>query len=546
MSDTTELHRLLNRWQWHWRVRQTARWSVRGAFTGLAIGVGLGLAARLAPLWETSQWLTWAVLSGVGGALAGGLLAGLWPQTPARAARRFEIRAELESRLSTALELAAQPVLAPEWLRQQQLADAVRMARAADMRHALPRPWQRADLWLTLIAAFSLLALAAWPNPHNLALQRQQAVQQAAQQQAAALADIIKQVEANPNLTDDQKEQITQPLSEAQQALQNTPLTQEQAERILAETQQELRALNNPQAIEQAQNLQQAGSGLTDNATTQNAGQALAEGNFEQAAQELANIDPANLTPAEQQALANELEQAAQQLQATNPELAQQLQAAADALRRGDVSAARSALQQAARTVQQTGQAADQAQAAQQAAQQVGESQQAMAQAGQTGQQGQTGQTGQQGQTGQTGQTGQQGQTGTGNQQGGGTGAGTGAGTGTGNGDQQGGASGGNQNNTTGGGNDGGTGVYEPIYAPQLLGGAGGPQVDLPQNNTGQPGGELVNTGPADLQNTGNVLVPYNQALPQYQQNAFSAMENNPPPPNLRTIVRDYFTSLQP
>src|SRR6185503_6218038 len=98
--------------------------------------------------------------------------------------------------------------------------------------------------------------------------------------------------------------------------------------------------LGDPNAEAQAQALEDAAQTLSQNPQTQAAAEALANGDIQQAASDLANIDPSQLTEAQRQALADTLEQTAQQLATSNPAVSQQLQAAADALRAGDAAAA--------------------------------------------------------------------------------------------------------------------------------------------------------------------------------------------------------------
>lgn len=86
---------------------------------------------------------------------------------------------------------------------------------------------------------------------------------------------------------------------------------------------------------------------------------------------------------------------------------------------------------------------------------------------------------------------------------------------------------------------------YEPIYAPTHLGGTGsGSQVDLP--GTGDPGDQVIGQGPTGPQNNGNVTVPYNQVYGNYSDAARTAVDNGEVPADLRDIVRDYFSSLEP
>lgn len=537
-----ELDERLSAWLLRWRAREAVRWGVRGLAAGLAAGLGLALIARLAPLQPVPVLALWAAGLAVGGlglALAAGFF---WPRSRQAAARYFDRAFSLAERTSAALELAARPDLAPDWLAREQWDDAARAARQVQAGRKLPL-WAvpRLEAGLATALLLALIASLALPNPQQARLAQQQAVQQAIAEQQQQIEALIRAVEADPGLTEAEKEQLTRPLEEAQQRLQEPDLTEAEALQALAEAQQEVRSLQNPQAEAQAGGLQQAGQGLSQNPTTQSAGEALANGDLQQAADSLSAIDPAQLTEAERQALADQLEQTADQLQGSNPETAEALQEAAEALRRGDSQAAGQALDRAAESVARTGREAAQSEAAGQASAEVARAQRAIAQAGQGQGQGQ-GQTQDQGQ-GEGQEQGQgQGQGSGGTQ---GQGQGSGAGQGEGDGQGQGGQAGGQMPQGNGPG-DGGERAYEPIYSPYRLGGSGGPDVNLPQQGDGQPGDPVIGQGPTNPQDPGQVTVPYNQVFPAYRDAAYSAVGQGEVPPELVPVVRDYFSSLEP
>jgi hypothetical protein len=89
---------------------------------------------------------------------------------------------------------------------------------------------------------------------------------------------------------------------------------------------------------------------------------------------------------------------------------------------------------------------------------------------------------------------------------------------------------------------DGGLREFEPLYAPQRLGGAGGPELELPPG--GDPG-ELLRELPGEPE-VGQSTVPYNQIYAQYREAAGQALADQRIPLGLRQTVRDYFSSLEP
>jgi hypothetical protein len=84
---------------------------------------------------------------------------------------------------------------------------------------------------------------------------------------------------------------------------------------------------------------------------------------------------------------------------------------------------------------------------------------------------------------------------------------------------------------------------YEQIYAPTLLGGEGGPIVNLPGS---AQGGDVVGQGPTTPTDPGQSLVPYNQVLPQYEQANQNAIDNGSIPFQFIQIIHSYFDSLKP
>ncbi len=86
-----------------------------------------------------------------------------------------------------------------------------------------------------VLGAVALFAgFAFWPNPQDTVLAQQQAVQQAIAEQIEKIEQAIAAIENNDDLTDDQKEALTEPLEQAQQALQQPGLTEDQAQEALA------------------------------------------------------------------------------------------------------------------------------------------------------------------------------------------------------------------------------------------------------------------------------------------------------------------------
>jgi hypothetical protein len=91
---------------------------------------------------------------------------------------------------------------------------------------------------------------------------------------------------------------------------------------------------------------------------------------------------------------------------------------------------------------------------------------------------------------------------------------------------------------------DGGERVYEQIYAPQRLGEEGGETVTLP--GSGQPGDQVIGEGEVAPGMENPSSVPYVEVYPAYLQAYRQAVESGRVPLHLRSIVREYFSSLEP
>jgi len=360
------------------------------------------------------------------------------------------------------------------------------------------------------------------------AASQQRAVEEAIAAEQAKIEEIIKEINASESLTDEQKEALAKPLKDAQKELQNNP-TMEGAVSTLTSTGEQLKALDSQQAAQIQQALTQAGSSLAAQEGTplEALGKDLAKGNFAGAASKLANMDLSQMSAKELQQLAEQLEAMANSLAATNPQLAQQLMDAAQAIRSGDMAKAQQAMSSAASQMAQAGQQVSAAQMAKQAAGQLQQGAGKILAAG-------GGQTPSQG-----------GAMAQGNQSGGQNNGGGGSGSGSGSAPQSNQAGGEAstspipQNNGAG---DGGESAYEQIYAPALLGGAGGDMLGAP---TSGEDGEVIGTSPTTAED-GESLVPYTEVYSQYNQFNRQALENGEVPVQFMDVVRNYFGSLQP
>lgn len=541
IAPLDEIKRLLGIWTRRYRWQRAIIWTLRGLAVGLfASGiVALGLLAHESLLPETFLRLTLGF--GFGSASLAGAVANFWPVSPLWAAQYFDVRFGLKERVSTALETSRQNHTdggeSSLLLRQRQ--DALTAARQVDSGHLMPVRIPVREISAILLMILVLAGLFQFGQPAFQAALQSRLEQQALLAQNEKIAALITEIERSHQLSPEQQQALIQPLRQAQQDLSQAD-SSEQGVSILTRTEGELHSLSSPQLEEQIESLQALGEIL--GGPLEDTGRSLAEGDLEGAVQELEDLNPGELSPQEQAGLAEDLEAAASTLQSNQPELAGSLRSAAQALRGEDAQAAQSHLADASQALRETAWRAELSQAAEQAAAALNQDSQQLAQQSQTG--AATGQASGASSGPETGQssTGESSGSPGGEDSGGST---SGAGQGESQGQSQPGADAGSQSiesaNSPG---DGGERVYEPIYAPSRLGGDGEEEVQLPGSQS--PGDEITGESPVLPEEMGGGQVPYIEVFPQYQEAARQAMESMPVPPHLRSLVRDYFSALEP
>jgi hypothetical protein len=529
-TDLSDLKQLLSRWLRWYRLRRGLDWAGYGLLAGLFLGLTAGFLAASQHVLLRSEFnllITSTALISSFLAFASGVA---WPTPIPQAARVFDRAFNLHERLSTALEYSqSEPrSLASAGLVALQLADTLHHAHQVDLQRALPLRLRRIHLLLSSLLILGVLLIGWRGAPLFTQAAHQRQVEQAIAGQIAQIETLQSNILDNEHLTPQAQQELLQILADASLRLEQAE-TAEEAVSILAETQQSLLEISDPQAQSLSQSLQSIGTSLSGQANSPLAavGQQLAAGEFASAAEALASIDPANLSPEQRLALADQLSEAAQALQSTAPELSANLSQAAGAIQAGDDQAAQQALAQASQSLRQSAQQIAQSQAAAQAASQLSSSQQQMLQAAQG-----DGSISPQSALGSSSQAAQ--------------GA---ASSGAGHGDNQAGDVVGleagddpiSQNNAPG---DGGESSYQPLYPPDRLGGSSDNLVTLP--SSAETGELILGQGDIAPGAQSRTTVPYTQVYAYYAQVYRQAIENGDIPPSLRTLVRDYFTSLEP
>jgi len=528
MSTISEITETLDRWTRRWRWQRAITWSLRG----FSIGLFVILATALIGLYQANllrnEFLILVISASLFFPFAAGAIAFLYPILPIRAARHFDLLFHLEERISTALELQQpQKNPIPQEMIQRQLEDAVAASKTVYIKRRLSLHVRLREVIPALVLITALGVLWFRGDDWFKASQLARDVEMEVAQQQADVEKMIEEINSNQALSDEQKQALTQPLQEAMQSLQENP-SLENSVSVLTRTGEKLQSLSNPQSQQTQQALTQAGSEIAQqkNSPMQSVGNELAQGNYVSAASQLENIDLNNLNPAEQKQLADQLDELADSLSSTNPKLADELSQAANSIRSGDMTTAQQALSNAAKSLSQAGQQITFSQMASQSAAQIQNGAREVLAAG--GSQ-------------QTASTGQGHTPGEGSSNSGGSGSGSGNDAGNPQSGDEAGSSPIPQDNGPG---DGGETAYEQIYAPSLLGGEGGPDVNLPNSGNGE--GDVIGQGPVTPGNPGSSLVPYSEVYAEYEQINNQAIENGEIPPQFIQIIKNYFDSLKP
>ena len=341
-----KLTRALRPWRSRLSLQQALRWTANGLIVGMLLACLLLLVSRFIPF---ASVLFWAMAAIVIALLCAAGLAFYYRPSFAYSARRVDALLALHDRLSTAWEYREEDSPLPALQRRDALErlDGHIPASAISLRPG------RARLLTFAVVALAFVLLLLLPNPLNAALQQQQAFQNSLTRQIAQLEHIRQVIDSQattpPQVRDQLDKILQQAMSQLQQASNAT-----QAQQIVAQTQQKLNQLRDPQADSKASANAAASSTLqsSSNANVKGAGKALAKGDskgLSNALQKLAS-QLNNTTAAQRAQLAQQIAQAANQASG-NPQLASALQQLAKSIADGnsnDISDAIKAVQNAA------------------------------------------------------------------------------------------------------------------------------------------------------------------------------------------------------
>ncbi len=527
-GDYDTLRRHLRRWDGRRRRQEFLRampWVLLAALLAAGLPALLARARPLLTRGDVALVAAGLLFVGLAGAA---IFIWLRPRSLVEQARFSDRQFALRERATTAVEIHSGRLAVAADLAGRQLDDTLQAAAAVDPARELPLTSRPAD-WLPPLATLAGLLLLLWlPNPQEAALREQRAVSTTVAEQTAALSALSEEIAADETLTEAQREALQASLDEALAALSQPNLSREEAVAALSQAGGELRDLSRDfseaSAGAAAEAMAEAAAALGDDPATAELAEALAGGDQASAAaaaQALAD-SLSELSAEEQAALAERLAEAAKALSEGDAALAESLAEAAEALSQQDVAAAQAALGETAATLDERAQAETAADRAAAAAEQVAGAQQAVAgdQAGES-------------------------TAGAGDPNGGASG-----------GDLQGGGSSGNAGSegagTTGqGGPAPGGGHVENVFVPPSAGLEGeGQSLELETQCLIDPAncGPVAGQSPADPDAPAGAgsPVPYDRVFGDYRDAAFEALSGGDIPLRLQSLVRDYFTALEP
>ncbi|MCA9920100.1 MAG: hypothetical protein KC445_19215, partial [Anaerolineales bacterium] len=220
------LKQQLKQWNGRRRLRDGLLWLPRGLLIGLLLGVVVATVARFRPLLTNRE--VGLVAGGLG--LVGLLGAVIWLISQRRdllqQARFADRQFLLKERASTAVEIQTQQLDATPTFADLQLNDTLTAVRRVDTKAMLPFTVNRQD-WLVILVAVVLLGTAVLlPNAQESELLKSRAIQETIAEQVEALEALQEEIIQNPELTDEQKEELTEPIQNALEGLEQGNLSQ--------------------------------------------------------------------------------------------------------------------------------------------------------------------------------------------------------------------------------------------------------------------------------------------------------------------------------
>ncbi len=267
-------------------------WVIVGLLVGAALAVGCGVL-RLTIHWQDGGWF--AGLALVAGPLVAGVAALVWllprPNWIA-AAQAVDHHYQLKDRTESALDFAQRHI--PSEKRAfavLQLADAIHHLDQVEPEAVAPLKAPRL-LSGALVASAAAVAFALIPLKQEEAAAGPTAPEEQIVAEAEAIAESIRELEDEFKQDDDPAlEQLIKELKEKVDELKEPGVDVKEALAKISEMQAAIQSAQSQASIEQVdQQLQELGEAMASAKSLQGAGQALAEGKYDKAMRELAEL----------------------------------------------------------------------------------------------------------------------------------------------------------------------------------------------------------------------------------------------------------------
>ncbi|MCA9895171.1 MAG: hypothetical protein KC615_19435, partial [Anaerolineae bacterium] len=349
-KHVSEIQETLNSWEARWRVQRLLV-NLPLALVGLlAVAVIAVLLIRVGGLLPIRSLLPLVGL--FLGISIGAVFA--WYMLRRRpllhSAQQFDRQFGLQERLSTALELTDGRIKTLPQIARRQLEDAALVAERVDVRQQI-RLEMRWLHWLgVLIMAILLMILLLIPDAGGGTFSNP-AADAAIAEAVEDVRDMTEAVANETDLTPEEREQLLQSLEQALDDLEEPNTTPEEAFAAVSNLEEELRQQANDlrQTNEVKQGEYNTAAETLNNALNELGGsESSAPDDIQSVEETLSAMQQAleNLTPEQQQALSEAMQQAAEQL-ANSPELQEALEQAAQAMQAGDNQLTQEQLEQA-------------------------------------------------------------------------------------------------------------------------------------------------------------------------------------------------------
>jgi hypothetical protein len=530
MNDFDLLISRLRQWKRWIRLQKGIYFGARGLVLGILVPAIAAIFFIPKSMLLVSEYFILLTASGSLGLVLAVGIAWLWPQSRLEIAREYEQIFDLKERVSAAIELSQREQVDRAW-QQLQLSDALEATQAIQPKDGLE--WHIPILEISLLIVTFVFVLGSWFWGQGSFQQAETNAQnqRLVETEIESLEELITEIENSEQLSDETKEAVLSPLKESLEEMKQAE-SLEEAVSALSDAQQTLEGLGQS-GSEEFEGLQAAGEELAKNQDNplNLMGEALSQGDFQAAAEELTALDLSTFDPQELANLAEQLMEMAEQLESSSPELAEQFQGAAEALQNQDLETAQETLANASESISNAIQRAEFSEAAKKSAEALADGQGRMMAAAMFGASSQSGGMKTSSSENPT------------NEQSGSFGSQPGSSefeesTTPG---KEAGLVPLTQDNTPGSSSEK---QYESVYAPQRLGGTSETELSLGtgDDSASSTFGGISSSFVENAQST----VPYSEVYSMYEEGIQQSLETGSIPLSLQPIVREYFSSLDP